>query len=167
MFSVVLTKEDKYPENISFEALAIGAYFGGEIPETIINNNLMPRTKDQFLDSLAVAMPRDMQNFALPHIALADCLSMELIAYEGGEGFTAPPGHENDIALTDLLIESNKDEQMRTVFADFLNSWYNMGGALLNTFAFMGNYNNLQTYGRLFEHIGQDGRKIKQILLKS
>ena len=153
------------------DAIAIAPYFGYPIGDPINENLLENWTKesDGGLNKLfqelnqggllenspeggAIADAyRDISNYA----ELADKEGLELLAYEGGQHLVGINGVENNQAITDLLIDANRDPKMGQIYQDYLDEWFNRGGDLFVHFTDIGTPSKWGSWGAL-ESVYQD-----------
>lgn len=76
---------------------------------------------------------------------IADQYHLDLIAYEGGQGYLNP----SDLDLTNLYIAANRDARMGTATESYLRQWKDAGGKLFNYFASISQYDKWGSWGAL------------------
>ncbi|OVE81163.1 hypothetical protein BVY03_04555 [bacterium K02(2017)] len=59
---------------------------------------------------------------------------IDLISYEGGQHLAGLNGLENNEAMTNLFIATNRDLRMHAIYTEYLNAWKNLGGGLFTHF---------------------------------
>ncbi|MGB3669241.1 MAG: hypothetical protein WA984_03960 [Phormidesmis sp.] len=79
--------------------------------------------------ALQLAYDRTQQN-----IDVANEAGIEVIAYEGGQHLVGLGSMQENQALTDLLIEANRDPRMGEIYREYFAKWDEQGGGLFADF---------------------------------
>ena len=143
------------PTGIEVDAIAIAPYFGGSIPDALGNAGLVNTISvAEILDSVEAQMPLTTTQWVSDYTALADSFGVDLFAYEGGQHLVGGQ-FINDTTLTRKLIEVNRHPRMRSIYCDYYDVWYGLGGDLFCAFSFMSTPSKYGSWG-LLEHMDQD-----------
>lgn len=143
------------PEGIEVDAIAIAPYFGGNIADDIGNAGMISTISvAEILDSVEAQMPVLITDWVADYATLADSFDVDLFAYEGGQHL-AGVNFQNDTTLTRKLIEANHHPRMRTIYCDYYDVWYGLGGDLFCAFSFMSEPSRFGSWG-LLDYMDQD-----------
>ena len=66
---------------------------------------------------------------------LADKKGLDLLAYEGGQHLVGVGGVQDNEAITELLINANRNGEMAPIYGKYLNEWFDRGGDLFVNFS--------------------------------
>ncbi|TWU48669.1 hypothetical protein Poly51_45700 [Rubripirellula tenax] len=115
------------PTGIKPDALAINAYFGGEIADDIVRDQELaptdgsaPITVDQVLDRLEVDLRGPLTSQLTTHKAIASDHDLWLITYEGGQHLVGTGGNVANEDLANLMIAANRSPRMYGIYQEFL-----------------------------------------------
>ncbi len=150
-----LSNQTINPNNLSVDAFAIAPYFGGEIPDRIVDHGMVDNiTIDAFIDSVAADMRKEALYFIEEYASITQQHNVEMIAYEGGQHLTSLSYMDNE-KLIDLIHEANRHPSMEDLYCEYYNHWYNNGGGLFTTFVLAESYTQWGAFG-IIEHFDQD-----------
>lgn len=79
---------------------------------------------------------------------------LQLLAYEGGQHLVGVGNVVNDSAITNLLINANRDPRMGALYLNYLKGWEARGGGLMMNFSDIGIPSKWGSWGVL-EHVLQ------------
>ena len=74
---------------------------------------------------------------------------LKLFAYEGGQHLVGIMGAENNAALTAVFKAANRSPRMRTLYAEYLQNWKNVGGDLFLHYSDVCGYTKWGNWGAL------------------
>jgi hypothetical protein len=136
------------PTQVTANAVAIAPYFGSEVADDIVSNNLVNTiTIPQILQNLQTSMTNYSFQWINNNKTVADNHNLQLICYEGGQHLVATGNNVNDTLLTSKLIATNHDAGMQNLYCDYLNYWYDSVGTLFCHFSSHGTYSKWGSWG--------------------
>jgi hypothetical protein len=143
------------PNGHRADAVAIAPYFGSEVPEDIVNEDVIESISvDEILDRAAA----DLQGFATTtvndHKQIADDFGAWMITYEGGQHLVAPFSHWNDETMTAKLIAANRHPRMYDLYIDYMDMMRNGGVTLHSNFSYVATPTQFGSWG-LYEYQDQ------------
>ncbi|GGQ49348.1 IPT/TIG domain-containing protein [Couchioplanes azureus] len=106
------------------------------------------------LDNCERAVHQEIRDWITKYKALADKYGLDLIGYEGGQHLAGIHGGENNEAVNKIMYAANRHPRMRTVYAEYMSMWRELGGGTLAMFASGGTYTKWGSWG-LVEYEGQ------------
>ena len=112
------------------------------------------RSGGQFSDSPSGGALAESLRWVDSYVTLAKQYRLSLLAYEGGQHLVGIGGVENDAALTNLLINANRDPRMGALYLDYLKAWEAHGGGLMMNYADIGIPSKWGSWGVL-DHVLQ------------
>lgn len=131
------------------DALAIAPYFG-DIPRDQKAVDTILRTPfNRYFDYIETTLLEQARDKISSNKAVADKFGVRLIAYEGGQHFTAGRGLENNTALSDRFDAVNRDPRMKDLYTKYLNIWKEEGGELFAHFTNSARWSKWGRYGAL------------------
>jgi len=68
------------------------------------------------------------------HSQEASARNLRLVAYEGGQHLVGVFGAQDNVAVANLFVAANRDQQMMDVYNTYLNSWRTNGGEMFMHF---------------------------------
>jgi hypothetical protein len=158
-------------QEYGIDAIAIAPYFGGYLGSPKHQDRLTIWTieadggLDLLFDELAKGglLDDSPQGGALEqaydwieaHAELARQENLQLIAYEGGQHLAGIGGVENNDAITELFIKANRDPRMGTLYKEYLQKWFELGGGLFVNFSDIGQPGKWGSWG-ILEYVEQD-----------
>jgi hypothetical protein len=121
------------------DALAVAPYVGHGIATDIAEQGKVNSIAvGEILERLDRAIVPHVRDSTIANKKIADAHGLHLIAYEGGQHLVAYGGAENNQALVDKLIATNRDPRMRSVYTKMLDAWYaNSGDGLMMLFDYI------------------------------
>lgn len=135
------------------DALAIAPYFG-----------FIARRKNEAerarlsVDELLSRTEREILPKAIEHIKaqaeVAEGYGLDLVAYEGGQHYSAAGGVENNEKITALFDAINRHPRMKDLYLRYLEAWSQSGGRLFMHYNNVGAYTKWGRWG-LKEYIDQ------------
>ena len=128
------------------DALAVAPYFGlvagrknqAEIARLSVDE-LLERTENEILPKAI----KNMQDQA----EVAERFGLTLVAYEGGQHFSAVGGVENNEEINALFDAINRDPRMKGLYLRYLAAWREAGGQLFVNFTNCGPYTKWGRWG--------------------
>ena len=105
-------------------------------------------TVDDILERCAAEFA-EVRKLTEEHSVWAKKRDLMLIAYEGGQHLVGNEGAENNVRLTELLIEANRDPRMRVLYKRHLRDWKAAGGNLYTMYNSMGAHTKFGSWGLL------------------
>lgn len=155
------------------DAVAIAPYIGGYIGDPGTQATVASWTLDTLFDEFNVGgqLPGGPGAGALAlasgwidaHHATAVQRNLRLISYEGGQHLVGYGGAENNVALTTLLTNANRDARMGAAYASHLDAWRDHGGELFMHFTASGTYDKWGNWGAV-EYLDQTNTPKQQAL---
>jgi len=162
------------------DAIAIAPYFGGYLGQPKHEAEVESWTAeadgglDKLFDELTQggvlpdgppggALQQAYQNIQ-NYVELAEQEQLQLLAYEGGQHLVGHGGVENNQAITNLLIEANRDPRMGEIYREYLTQWQELGGGLFMNFSDIGQVSKWGSWGAL-EYLNQDSSPKYEALL--
>ncbi|MEV6596556.1 IPT/TIG domain-containing protein [Actinoplanes sp. NPDC051346] len=106
------------------------------------------------LDNCQRAINQEIRVWITLYKALADKYDLDLIGYEGGQHLAGIAGGENNEAVNKIMYAANRHPRMRTMYAQYLSQWRELGGGTLALFASGGSVSKWGSWG-LVEYEGQ------------
>lgn len=135
------------------DALAVAPYFG-----FIARRKSEAELARMSVDELVRRTEREIIPKTVDHIEaqieVAQKYGVDLVAYEGGQHFSAAEGVENNDAITALFDAINRDPRMKNLYLRYLDAWRESGGRLFMHYNNIGAYTKWGRWG-LKEHIDQ------------
>jgi len=146
----VLTHRDLYER---VDALAIAPYFGIAVNrKTRADYTAMP--VDELLERTeAEVMPKAIKRMQ-DQAEMAARFGVTLVAYEGGQHFSAAAGAENDENINALFDAINRHPKMSDLYLRYLTAWREAGGKLFVHYNNCGGYTKWGRWG-LREYVDQ------------
>ena len=146
----VLTQRDLHER---VDALAIAPYFG--IP---VNRKTRAEFAAMSVDELlerteAEIIPKAIERMQ-DQAEMAEHFGLALVAYEGGQHFSAVRGVENDERINALLDAINRHPRMKDLYFRYLTAWRDAGGKLFVHYNNCGAYTKWGRWG-LREYLDQ------------
>ena len=89
------------------------------------------------------------------HVAIAARFNLKVVAFEGGNGLWPPYPALSNPALQAKLNSIQRDPQMKTLYAEFLNNWFNAGAQLMVHFTDVGSYSEAAGWFGSLEYVAQ------------
>ena len=128
------------------DALAIAPYFG-----------FIARRKNEAerarlsVDELLSRTEREILPKAIEHIKaqaeVAERYGLDLVAYEGGQHYSAAGGVENNEKITALFDAINRHPRMKDLYLRYLEAWSQSGGRLFMHYNDVGPYTKWGRWG--------------------
>jgi hypothetical protein len=87
------------------------------------------------LDNCQRALHQEIRNWITSYRALADKYGLTLLGYEGGQHLTGIAGGENNEAVNRIMYAANRSIRMRTMYAQYMSLWRELGGGTLALFS--------------------------------
>ncbi|MFT5468971.1 MAG: hypothetical protein ACI8UO_004084, partial [Verrucomicrobiales bacterium] len=135
---------------------AIAPYFGHNYPSSEIPPATAAYpTVDEIVTTVSTDSIPIQQDLIALQKAVADAQGWSLICYEGGQHFTGIFAAANDVTLTGILTNANRDPRMGTRYTEYLDM---LEAAGVEMFC---NFNDVNEFGRsgswgLVETMDQD-----------
>lgn len=137
------------PNNLAVDAVAIAGYFSPTAAEfEAMQEQAGAYTVDDVLDMVQ----RDVEDefdLLVTHKAVADEYGVQLFAYEGGQHIVGSGAATSNQVLTDLFIAANRHPDMYGLYQQYLQNWYDAGGALFMPFDFTSTPGKFGSWGHL------------------
>lgn len=114
-------KNGNRPNGVIANAVAIAPYFGITVADKMRGG---PKTKEEAL-RLAKIEERDNRKLLTDHINEISFYGLKLLAYEGGQHLA---DSQKDEAIANAFISANRDPEMKSIYIDYFNYWYNLTG---------------------------------------
>ncbi len=157
----LMKKVKAYDPNSTVDTLAIAPYVGLNVDQKK-QAEVEAWTKDSdgglgkvFNHLRNVELPKTLNEYISKHVDLAKKHDVDIAAYEGGQHLVGREGVENNQAITNLLINANRDKRMGELYRDYLSGWDKLtGGAEFVNFSDIGTPNKWGSWGAL-EHLYQ------------
>ncbi len=130
------------------DALAIAPYFGGYLGAESTQATIATWTVQQVLDACETDIAAQMGRVATNR-ANAESRGIVLIAYEAGQHLVGVNSAQNNQALTDLFIASNRDPRMGDLYRTYLDGWRANGGRMCVNFSSVSAPNRYGSWGLL------------------
>ena len=135
------------------DALAIAPYFGfiarrkteAELARLSVDE-LLSRTEREII-------PKTLE-FIKGQAEVAEEYGLDLVAYEGGQHYSAAEGVENNEKITALFDAINRHPRMKDLYLQYLKAWSRSGGRLFMHYNNVGAYTKWGRWG-LKEYIDQ------------
>ena len=139
------------------DALAIAPYFGlianqknqAEVAALSVNE-LLARAESETLPKAIQAMKAQGE--------VAEGFGLRLVAYEGGQHYSAVEGVENDETINVLYDAINRHPRMKIVYLRYLEAWQRSGGELFLHYTNVSAYSKWGRWG-LKEYLDQPRSK--------
>jgi hypothetical protein len=112
------------------------------------------RSGGQFNDSPNGGALAESLRWVDNYATLTGSRHLQLLAYEGGQHLVGVGAATNDTALTNLLINANRDPRMGALYLDYLKGWEAHGGGLMMNYTDIGIPSKWGSWGVL-EHVLQ------------
>ncbi|MGR3639215.1 calcium-binding protein [Alterinioella nitratireducens] len=128
------------PPAASFDAYALGGYFGYELGTEEYVDRLRGWIDEGTATQEATAALRDgsvaelIEEFFPYHAEVAQRYGLRLIMYEGGTHVVGHGAAVEDETLTAFFTRYNYSQDMAAIYADLLAGWRAAGGTLFNAF---------------------------------
>lgn len=136
------------PTQVTANAIAIAPYFGNEVADDIVSNNLVNTiTIPQILQNLQTSMNSNAFQWITNNKTVANNHNLQLICYEGGQHLVATGNNINDNTLTSKLIATNHDTGLQNLYCNYLDYWYDNVGTLFCHFLSHGTYSKYGSWG--------------------
>lgn len=135
------------PMGVTADALAIAPYFGGEVANEIAESNLVESISiteiiERMENSLAASFTQMTDNKNV-----ADGYGYDLITYEGGQHLVATGIHVNNETLTEKLNTANHHVNLKDVYCQYFNHWYENNEGLFMHFSSHALYSKWGSWG--------------------
>ena len=128
------------------DALAIAPYFG-LIARRKNQDEIAGLTVDQLLERAEnERLPKAIENMQA-QAEVAERFGLALVAYEGGQHFSAVTGVENNEDITALFDAINRHPRMKELYLRYLAAWKEAGGQLFVNFTNCGPYSKWGRWG--------------------
>lgn len=138
------------PDGVRFDAVAISAYFGGELADRLDAQGLLETISvEAALDSLEASLHQEMDRFMPAYRTLAEDAGLDFIAYEGGQHFGGVITEVQGDAFARLVREMQRHPRMEEIYCTFYNRWYGEGGGLLVDFVLAAEPSDFESFGIL------------------
>ncbi|MBT4518806.1 MAG: hypothetical protein HOC23_02275 [Halieaceae bacterium] len=162
------------PHGVTIKALALGAYFGGEVLNEAAYNGLEDSiTVTEILKQARDSITRDRpdyedpsyQNHSLQYYiqrskAVADRYDLDLITYEGGQHIVQSSGWDANEFLGTKGVRANRDARMYDAYRELLSMWTTeSGGGLFVHYSFVLKPSPLWGSFGALEFMGQSSAK--------
>lgn len=135
------------PNQVTADKIAIAPYFGHNVADNIINNNLENTiTIPEIIQELQTSLTNSYQNI-IDNQEVATTHGLDLICYEGGQHLVATGNNINNTTLTTKLIATNHDAAMQDLYCDYFDYWYNNVGGLFCHYNSHGSYSKYGSWG--------------------
>ncbi len=150
-----LSNQTINPNDVTVDVFAIAPYFGGEIPDRIVDLGMLDNiTIDAFVDSVEANMREEALSYIDQYANITQQYNVEMIAYEGGQHLTTLSYRDNQ-KLIDLIHEANRHERMQDLYCEYFDHWYNSGGGIFASFVLAESYSQWGAFG-IIEHFNQN-----------
>jgi hypothetical protein len=133
----------------SADALAIAPYFGGYLGDPATLDTISSHSVDTLLAAAHDHILGEVADWITTNVQASSQRGLELIAYEGGQHLAGYFGAENNEALTQLFMATNRDPQMSAIYTAYLNQWHNLGGGLFVNFTYVDGFSQWGNWGVL------------------
>jgi hypothetical protein len=138
------------PDGVRFDAVAISAYFGGELADRLDAQGLLETISvEAALDSLEASLHQEMDVYMPAYRALAEDAGLDFIAYEGGQHFGGVITEVQGDAFSRLVREMQRHPRMEEIYCTFYNRWYSEGGGLFVDFVLAAEPSDFESFGIL------------------
>ena len=154
--------------NYGIDAIAIAPYFGDYIgsPKNQAQTVAWTTEADGGLNKLFEEISQggvlrdeyrggalqQAYNWIEQHVEFAKQEGLQLVAYEGGQHLVGTGGMENNQAIANLFIEANRDSRMGTIYQEYLQKWFELGGGLFVNFSDIMRADKWGSWG-ILEHV--------------
>ncbi|ETW94539.1 MAG: hypothetical protein ETSY1_34420 [Candidatus Entotheonella factor] len=137
------------PNALEIDAVAIAGYFSPSAAEfEAMQQQTEAYTVDDVLDMVQRNVDAEPALIAT-HKAVADEYGVQLFAYEGGQHIVGSGAATGNQALTDLFVAANRHLHMYGLYQQYLQNWYDAGGALFMPFDFTSTPGKFGSWGHL------------------
>ncbi len=135
------------------DALAIAPYFG-LIANQKNQAEIAGLSVDEMFDRVDdETLPQAIENMK-GQAEIATRFGVDLVAYEGGQHFSAVGGVENDEKINALYDAINRHPRMKNFYLRYLKAWHDQGGKLFMNYTNVGAYSKWGRWG-LKEYMDQ------------
>lgn len=136
------------------DAVAVAPYFGNDLGDPSRQAQVAAMSINDVLAECARDIPASLANTAR-NAAMARQRGLLLLGYEGGQHLVGFGGTENNTAITNLFIATNRRTEMFWLYIGYLEGWKNAGGDLLLPYYSTGRPGRYGSWGAL-EYADQD-----------
>ncbi|HEX7481621.1 MAG TPA: hypothetical protein VF331_27700 [Polyangiales bacterium] len=137
------------PHAVQADALAIAPYFGGGLPDEIVQaGEVASISVGEILRRASVSLVEQTAKNTSYNKDLADRYGLRLCAYEGGQHLVATGPAANDAVLTQKLMAANRDPRMGFLYEQMLDTWYRAsGGGTMVLFNYISPFGKFGSWG--------------------
>jgi hypothetical protein len=148
------TKQPLSHAEYGIDAIAIAPYFGGYLgnPENEAQVSVWASNIEDGSDRIFEELTKggrliksseggavqQSYDWIQAHIELAKQENLQVVAYESGQHLAGVGPVANDEAITKLFIAVNRDPRMGTIYREYIQKWFDLGGGLLVNFTDIG-----------------------------
>lgn len=144
-------------------AAAIAPYFGYGLGSPDNESEVSTWSLDQLFEQLefnTLIPGAGSVSEIIPYIEDYQSICFEwgipyLFAYEAGQHLVGHGGAENNVTLTQLFQDANRDERMKGIYDIYLDTWKQYGGTTLAMFSSHGVYSKWGSWG-IMEYLSDD-----------
>jgi hypothetical protein len=131
------------------DAFAVGAYFGYEFGAPKNVDATLRLSVDDILQRCEQEIDGTHRELIRRHAALAKTHNLRLLAYEAGQHLVGHGGAENNKAMEQLLIATNRHPKMAELYRRQIQNWFSEGGSTFVAFNSVGQPSKWGSWGAL------------------
>ncbi len=128
--SIVMDWQDAYQH---VDALAAAPYFSGMFGAPSRTAEVIQMSVDDILDEIELSLDQNIAD-QTQLVGMATGWGVDLVAYEGGQHMVGYYGSQDNAALTQKLIDTNRHPRMEQLYHKYLSNWANDGGGTFMAF---------------------------------
>jgi hypothetical protein len=142
--------------HLKADALGVNAYFNvSDLTTDGDAARFVALTNAQAFDKIRTeALPGLAANVKAA-IPIAARVNLKLVAFESGNSLWPPFALRNNTQLIAKLDSIQRDPDMKSIYTQFLNDWFNAGGHLLMNFTDISGYSGSGGWFGSLEHVAQ------------
>jgi hypothetical protein len=130
------------------DALGIAPYFGYDLGDPTRQAEVSQWSVDRLLLECWRELGTTLRDTAA-QVTVARQRGLAVLGYEGGQHLVGYGGAENNVALTNLFIATNRHPDMYFLYTALLEGWTHAGGGLLAAYNSMGRPSKWGAWGAL------------------
>lgn len=122
------------PHQVSADVLAIAPYFGGSVGNQLVNDGIVSSVSIPEILQRAAATQPEAFGWMDQNKTVADNHGLQLMAYEAGQHLVGTGNNVNNDTLTAKLNNANRHPDMKSLYCQYVEHWYESTQANLMCF---------------------------------
>jgi hypothetical protein len=142
--------------HLKADALGVNAYFYlNDLKTDADAARFIALTNAQAFQEIRTKALAELAANVKTAIPIAAKYNLKLVAFESGNSLWPPFALRNNTQLNAKLDSIQRDPEMKSIYTQFLNDWFNAGGQLLMHFADISGYSGSGGWFGALEHVAQ------------